>query len=65
MVTILFDAHPGLCSGIGSQQENAWRLATSLRDKEAYFSEQERALAELRDTLETQVKHVEQDLLAS
>lgn len=49
----------------GLEAENAWRLATSLRDKEAYFSEQERALAELRDTLETQVKHVEQDLLAS
>lgn len=48
----------------GLEAENAWRLATSLRDKEAYFSEQERALAELRDTLETQVKHVEQDLLA-
>lgn len=46
------------------EAENAWRLATSVRDKEAYFSEQERALAELRDTLETQVKHVEQDLLA-
>lgn len=48
----------------GLEAENAWRLATSVRDKEAYFSEQERALAELRDTLETQVKHVEQDLLA-
>lgn len=48
----------------GLEAENAWRLATSLRDKEAYFAEQERALAELRDTLETQVKHVEQDLLA-
>lgn len=48
----------------GLEAENAWRLATSVRDKEAYFSEQERALAELRDTLENQVKHVEQDLLA-
>ncbi|WP_216081723.1 DnaJ family molecular chaperone [Citrobacter sp. MGH 55] len=48
----------------GLEAENAWRLATSVRDKEAYFAEQERALAELRDTLETQVKHVEQDLLA-
>ncbi|HEM8611030.1 TPA: DNA repair protein [Citrobacter amalonaticus] len=48
----------------GLEAENAWRLATSVRDKEAYFSEQERALAELRDMLETQVKHVEQDLLA-
>lgn len=46
------------------ETENAWRLATSVRDKEAYFCEQERALSALRDTLETQVQHVEQDLLA-
>ncbi|HFZ1709125.1 TPA: DNA repair protein [Citrobacter sedlakii] len=46
------------------EAENAWRLATSVQDKEAYFAEQERALAALRDTLEVQVKHVEQELLA-
>lgn len=46
------------------EAENAWRLAASVRDKEAYFSEQERALSEIRDTLESQVKHVEQELLA-
>lgn len=46
------------------EAENAWRLATSVQDKEAYFAEQERALVALRDTLEVQVKHVEQELLA-
>ena len=46
------------------ETENAWRLATSVTDKEAYFAEQERALAEIRDTLEVQVKHAEQEILA-
>ncbi|QMI04421.1 DnaJ family molecular chaperone [Citrobacter sp. RHB25-C09] len=46
------------------EAENAWRLAASVRDKEAYFAEQERTLAEIRDTLEVQVQHVEQELLA-
>lgn len=43
------------------ETENAWRLATSVTDKEAYFAEQERALAEIRDTLEVQVKHGTRD----
>ncbi|CBG87343.1 DnaJ family molecular chaperone [Citrobacter rodentium] len=46
------------------EAENAWRLATSAADKEAWFAEQERALSEIRDTLEVQVKHAEQELLA-
>ncbi|MDI5670399.1 DnaJ family molecular chaperone, partial [Salmonella enterica subsp. enterica serovar Anatum] len=46
------------------ETENAWRLASSVADKEAYFSEQERALTEIRNTLEAQVQQVEQELLA-
>ncbi|SUG39252.1 Putative ATPase involved in DNA repair [Salmonella enterica subsp. arizonae] len=45
------------------ETENAWRLASSVTDKEAYFSEQERALTEIRNTLEAQVQQVEQELL--
>ncbi|HCL5343440.1 TPA: DNA repair protein [Salmonella enterica] len=45
------------------ETENAWRLASSVADKEAYFSEQERALTEIRNTLEAQVQRVEQELL--
>ncbi|EIN4740542.1 DNA repair protein [Salmonella enterica] len=45
------------------ETENAWRLASSVADKEAYFSEQERALTEIRNTLEAQVQQVEQELL--
>ncbi|WP_197899719.1 DNA repair protein [Salmonella enterica] len=46
------------------ETENAWRLASSVADKEAYFSEQERALTEIRNTLEAQVQQVEQELLS-
>ncbi|HAD4582005.1 TPA_asm: molecular chaperone DnaJ [Salmonella enterica subsp. enterica serovar Typhi str. CT18] len=46
------------------ETENAWRLASSVANKEAYFSEQERALTEIRNTLEAQVQQVEQELLA-
>ena len=46
------------------EAENAWRLATSVTDKEAYFSDQQRALTEIRNTLEQQVQQVEQELLA-
>ncbi|EFR9064250.1 molecular chaperone DnaJ [Salmonella enterica] len=46
------------------ETENAWRLASSVADKEAYFSEQERALTEIRNTLEVQVQQVEQELLS-
>ncbi|HGN9370371.1 TPA: DnaJ family molecular chaperone [Citrobacter pasteurii] len=46
------------------EAENAWRLATSVTDKEAYFSDQQRALTEIRNTLEMQVQQVEQELLA-
>ena len=46
------------------EAENAWRLATSVTDKEAYFSDQQRALTEIRTTLEMQVQQVEQELLA-
>lgn len=46
------------------EAENAWRLATSVTDKEAYFSEQQRALTEIRNTLEVQIQQVEQELLA-
>ena len=46
------------------EAENAWRLATSVTDKEAYFCDQQRALTEIRNTLEQQVHQVEQDLLA-
>ncbi|EHB2440063.1 DNA repair protein [Salmonella enterica] len=45
------------------ETENAWRLASSVTDKETYFSEQERALTEIRNTLEAQVQQVEQELL--
>ncbi|ECW8872756.1 DNA repair protein [Salmonella enterica] len=45
------------------ETENAWRLASSVTDKEVYFSEQERALTEIRNTLEAQVQQVEQELL--
>lgn len=46
------------------EAENAWRLATSVTDKEAYFSDQQRALTEIRNTLEVQIQQVEQELLA-
>ncbi|TGD85248.1 hypothetical protein C9F07_12660, partial [Salmonella enterica subsp. enterica serovar Poona] len=46
------------------ETETAWRLASSVADKEAYFSEQERALTEIRNTLEAQVQQVEQELLS-
>ena len=46
------------------EAENAWRLATSVTDKEAYFFDQQRALTEIRNTLEQQVQQVEQELLA-
>ncbi|QXY84732.1 DNA repair protein [Salmonella bongori] len=45
------------------ETENAWRLASSVTDKEAYFSEQERALTEIRNSLEAQVQQVEKELL--
>lgn len=44
------------------ESENAWRLATSVQDKEAWLSEQERSLAGIRDTLEAQMKQVEQEI---
>ncbi|MTH44819.1 coiled-coil domain-containing protein [Intestinirhabdus alba] len=44
------------------EAENAWRLARSAADKEAWFTEQERALKEIRDTLEIQLQRVEQEL---
>lgn len=46
------------------EAENAWQLAASVQDKEAWFAGQERTLSALRDTLEVQVKDVEQELLA-
>ncbi|MBA8198858.1 DNA repair protein [Citrobacter freundii] len=46
------------------EAENAWRLAASVTDKEAYFADQQRALTEIRNTLEDQVRQVEQELLA-
>lgn len=46
------------------ETENARRLASSVADKEAYFSEQEPALTEIRNTLEAQVQQVEQELLS-
>ncbi|WET39595.1 DNA repair protein [Citrobacter enshiensis] len=46
------------------ESENAWRLATSVLDKEAWLSEQERTLTGIRDTLEGQMKQAEQEILA-
>ncbi|MEG1419059.1 MAG: DnaJ family molecular chaperone [Citrobacter sp.] len=46
------------------EAENAWRLAASVTDKEAYFADQQRALTEIRNSLEQQVHQVEQELLA-
>ncbi|POT58289.1 DNA repair protein [Citrobacter amalonaticus] len=46
------------------EKENAWRLATSVEDKETWLSEQERSLTELRDALEGQVKDAERESLA-
>ncbi|NDO79927.1 DNA repair protein [Citrobacter sp. NCU1] len=46
------------------ESENAWRLATSVLDKEAWLSEQERTLTGIRDTLEEQMKQAEQEIQA-
>lgn len=46
------------------EQENSWQLVSSLGDREAYFTQQERSLSELRITLEQQVSEAQYDEVA-
>lgn len=46
------------------EKEESWQLVSSLGDQESYFSQQEKALAEIRQALEQQVSEAEFDEVA-
>lgn len=46
------------------EKEETWQLVSTLGDQETYFRQQEKALAELRQTLEQQVSEAEYDEVA-
>jgi len=46
------------------EKEESWQLVSSLGDKETYFSQQEKALNEIRQALEQQVSEAEYDEVA-
>ncbi|WP_044179810.1 DNA repair protein [Phytobacter massiliensis] len=46
------------------EKEESWQLVSSLTDQEGYFRQQEKALAEIRQTLEQQVSEAEYDEVA-
>jgi hypothetical protein len=45
-------------------KEETWQLVSSLGDRETYFRQQEKALAEIRESLEQQVNEAEYDEVA-
>ncbi|MGY5955333.1 DNA repair protein [Kosakonia sp. BK9b] len=46
------------------EKEDTWQLVSTLHDQEAYFRQQEKTLAEIRQTLEQQVSEAEFDEVA-
>lgn len=46
------------------EKEESWQLVSSLTDQEGYFRQQEKALAEIRQSLEQQVSEAEYDEVA-
>jgi len=46
------------------EKEESWQLVSSLGDRETYFRQQEKALGEIRQTLEQQVSEAEYDEVA-
>ncbi|PDO86186.1 coiled-coil domain-containing protein [Kosakonia pseudosacchari] len=46
------------------EKEESWQLISTLGDRETYFRQQEKALAEIRQTLEQQVSEAEYDEVA-
>ncbi len=44
--------------------EESWLLVSSLKDQNAYFTQQEKSLADLRAQLEQQISEVEYDAVA-
>ena len=46
------------------EKEESWQLVSTLGDRETYFRQQEKALAEIRQTLEQQVSEAEYDEVA-